>query len=53
MPFIKECLEADFPDCRVLAPDTFPRGVAQIADPGMVDKVAAAGADAVIIGNAS
>ncbi len=53
MPFIKECLETQFPGCRIMPVDTFPQGVAQIADPGMVGKVTAAGVDAVIIGNAS
>lgn len=53
LPLIRECFEADFPDCEVLPLDTFPRGVSQIADPDTVDKVVASGVDAVVVGNAS
>lgn len=53
LPFIKECLEADFPDCEVLPIDTFPQGISQIASQQAVDRVKESGVDAVIIGNAS
>ncbi|MBU2647389.1 hypothetical protein KKI24_21965 [bacterium] len=53
LPFIRECLQADFPECDVLPLDTFPQGVSQIASREIVDKVKEIGVDAVIIGNAA
>ena len=53
LPLLKDKLEASFSDIKILPETDFPLGSNAIDTEDMVDRLVAAGAEAVIVGNAA
>jgi len=53
LPMLKEMLETDFPDIKVLPIDAFPQGNAVIGNEETAALVKKSGVDAVIVANAA
>jgi hypothetical protein len=53
LPLLRSLIEADFPTAELLAVDLFPTGNEKISKQDTIDRVTAAGVDAVVVGAAA